>query len=260
MRVAVYQGPDPSMNAGTEDNLRAFDRAAAQAASQGADILVTPELGTTGYNIGPQILEVAQLPDGQIAHRVVDLCRRHGIAVVYGYPERNGDAIYNAVQVIDANGAPLAHHRKTHLFGDLDVAHFQPGANLVTQFSFDGLTCGLAVCYDVEFPEVARAHADAGTDVLLVPTGLMEPWDVVPRILLPARAYESQLYIAYANHCGNEEGLEYAGLSCVVAPDGSDLARAGRAEELILADVDAETLRASRDLNTHLGDRRRDLY
>ena len=114
--------------------------------------------------------------------------------------------------------------------------------------------------YDVEFPEVTRAHADAGTDLLLAPTGLMRPFEVVARILVPARAYESQMYLAYANRCGTEGELDYCGLSCVVGPDGADLARAGAGETLLVADVDPDVLAASRAINTHLGDRRADLY
>jgi len=93
-----------------------------------------------------------------------------------------------------------------------------------------------------------------------VPTALMQPFDIVARTIVPARAYENQVYLAYADRCGREGDLVYCGLSCVVAPDGSDVARAGRAEELLVADIDPRRLAESRQLNTHLRDRRPALY
>ena len=89
--------------------------------------------------------------------------------------------------------------------------------------------CGriaILICYDIEFPEVARAHAESGTDILFVPTGLMAPFEVVSNILVPARAYENQLYVAYVNRCDVEAELRYCGLSCAISPDGTALARA----------------------------------
>jgi predicted amidohydrolase len=77
---------------------------------------------------------------------------------------------------------------------------------------------------------------------------------------VPARAYESQLFVAYANRTGVEGEFVYCGASCVIAPDGTELARAGRGEELLLADVDPAVLTASRRVNTHLADRRPELY
>ena len=82
----------------------------------------------------------------------------------------------------------------------------------------------------------------------------------LPRPLVPARAYENQVYVAYANYCGHENGLEYCGLSCVAAPDGSDAARAGRKEELIICELDHGLLTTSRRTATYLADRRPQLY
>ncbi|MGV7591986.1 nitrilase-related carbon-nitrogen hydrolase, partial [Mycobacterium kansasii] len=76
------------------------------------------------------------------------------------------------------------------------------GDELPVTFPLGGLTCGLLICYDVEFPEAVRAHAEAGTDLLLIPTGLMEPFGRIAEQVVPVRAFESQLYIAYTNHCG----------------------------------------------------------
>jgi len=258
VRVAMYQGPEQSSD--VAGNLAAIEAAAQRAAAAGADLLVTPEMSVTGYNIGPLAHERAEPADGPIATRVAELARAQGLAIAYGFPERTAYGVHNTVQVIGAEGTVLAAYRKTHLFGELDHSLFVPGNDLVVQFPLGGLTFGLAICYDIEFPELARAHGDAGTDVLLAPTGLMAPFEVVSRILVPARAYENQLYAVYVNRCGVEADLTYCGLTCAVAPDGSDLVRGGLGEQLLVADLDPDTLAASRALNTHLFDRRGDLY
>ena len=159
-----------------------------------------------------------------------------------------------------AHEALLASYAKTHLYGDVDRDAFVPGDVGVVQFRLDGLVAGLLVCYDVEFPEAVRAHALAGTELLVVPTGLMDPYGHIGTVLVPARAYESQVFVAYANRTGAEGEFVYCGASCVIAPDGTELARAGRGEELLVADVDPAVLTASRRVNTHLADRRPELY
>ncbi|UCZ63122.1 carbon-nitrogen hydrolase family protein [Mycolicibacterium phocaicum] len=255
--VGMFQGPQES---GTvAENLKAIAAAARRAADAGCRILVTPEMSATGYNISTEIAARAESADGPIFQAVRNIARDNGIAVVYGYPEVAEGKPYNSVQVVDRDGAALANYRKTHLYG-FDRDFFTPGAQWVTQFELDGVTCGLLICYDIEFPENARAHADAGTQWLVVPTGLMEPWRFVATHIVPARAYESQLFLSYVNRTGFENGLEYCGLSCTIAPDTTELSRAGRTEDLLVTHIDPAAVAMSRAVNTHLGDRRRDLY
>ncbi|NWJ69658.1 hypothetical protein HX744_03595 [Pseudonocardia sp. ICBG1122] len=125
--------------------------------------------------------------------------------------------------------------------------------------TWNGWGLGLLVCYDVEFPETVRALALAGADAVLVPTANMLPYDHVPRVLVPARAWENQVYVAYANWCGTEGSLTYGGLSCVAGPAGA-VVRAGRDPELLVAELDRSALAVSRRANPYLADRRPDLY
>lgn len=258
VRAALYQGP--AQPGSIASNLNAIGRAARSAAAAGADILVTPELSSTGYNVGQRMIEFAQPSTGETCRRVCEMARGYGIAIVCGYPESDAGAVYNSTMVVGADGHSLAHYRKTHLYGDYERSVFAPGQDLVTQFDFKGVRCGVITCYDVEFPETVRAHADAGTQWLLVPTGLMRPFEHVALHIVPARAYESQVFITYVNRCGSEHGLEFCGLSCAIAPDGGEMVRAGAHEDLLIADIDTTVLDRSRAVNTHLSDRRRDLY
>lgn len=262
LRVGLFQGPLTSSGAvaAVDFNMAAIEAAARGAAIGGARILVTPEMSATGYNIGKLVPARAEAADGPLFEAVAEIARTVGIAVVYGYPEQCGGTIYNSVQVVDRDGRSLANYRKTHLFGALDRGIYTPGNTLVAGFDLDGIRCGLLICYDVEFPEAVRAHADAGTQWLIVPTGLMEPFGHIAQQLVPARAYESQLYVTYVNRCGGERDLTYCGRSCAIEPSGKELVRAGVGEELLVTDISAVVLARSRSLNTHLDDRRLDLY
>ncbi|MEU8706145.1 carbon-nitrogen hydrolase family protein [Streptomyces sp. NPDC048565] len=243
-----------------DDNLAALDQAAARAAAAGARLLVCPELFLTGYAIGDTVPALAQAADGPAAREVAGICERHGLAVHYGYPERAGDAVFNAAQLIGPDGTPLANYRKTHLFGGFEEKWFTPGELPVVQAELDGVRIGLLICYDVEFPENVRAHALAGTELLLVPTALMHPFPFVAEAVVPVRAFESQLYIAYANRVGKEGEFDFTGLSCLAGPDGTALARAGDGDELLVADADPGLLAASRAANPYLRDRLPALY
>ncbi|MEW2528714.1 carbon-nitrogen hydrolase family protein [Streptomyces sp. NPDC047071] len=258
MRTALLQssGRPGSVAA----NLKALDEAAARAAAAGARLLVTPEMFLTGYAIGDDVPRLAETADGEAADAVAETAVRHGLAIAYAYPERDGERVYNAVQLIGADGTRLANYRKTHLFGCFERDHFTPGEQPVVQAELDGVRIGLMICYDVEFPENVRAHALAGTDLLLVPTAQMHPFQFVAESVVPVRAFENQMYVAYVNRVGHEGEFEFVGLSTLAGPDGVARARAGRGEELVFADADPEFLAASREANPYLRDRRPGLY
>ncbi|WP_328559392.1 carbon-nitrogen hydrolase family protein [Streptomyces coelicoflavus] len=258
MRTALLQSS--GRPGSVAENLKVLDEAAGRAAAAGAALLVTSELFLTGYAIGDAVGALAEPADGDAADAVAEIAGRHGLAVAYGYPERDGERVFNSLQLVAADGTRPANYRKTHLFGCFERDQFTPGEQLVVQAELNGLTVGLMICYDVEFPENVRAHALAGTDLLLVPTAQMHPFQFVAECVVPVRAFENQMYVAYVNRVGHEGKFEFVGLSALAGPDGVARARAGRAEELILADVDPAFLAASREANPYLKDRRPGLY
>jgi predicted amidohydrolase len=260
MRVGIFQGPSGSGE--VDGNLDLLESVARDAARRGAALLVCPEMFLTGYAIGGDATRrLAEPADGPAAQRAAAIARRCGLALLFGYPERAPDGrVFNAALLLDRTGRRLANHRKAHLFGAADRGAFAAGETLTTIADLDGLKTGILICYDVEFPESARLLALAGVDLVAVPTALMAPYAFIPHGLVAARAYENQVFLAYANRCGREADLVYEGASCIVGPDGRDLARAGRGQELILADLDPAAQGASRRINTYLRDRRPDLY
>ncbi|WP_030867811.1 carbon-nitrogen hydrolase family protein [Streptomyces sp. NRRL S-37] len=258
MRTALLQSS--GRPGSVVENLKVLDEAAGRAAAAGAGLLVTSELFLTGYAIGDDLGRLAEPADGDAADAIAETATRHGLAIAYGYPERDGERVFNSVQLISAVGTRLANYRKTHLYGCFERDHFTPGERTVVQAELDGLTIGLMICYDVEFPENVRAHALAGTDLLLVPTAQLHPFQFVAESVVPVRAFENQMYIAYVNRVGQEGEFEFVGLSTLAAPDGIARARAGRTEELVVADADPVLLAASREDNPYLADRRPGLY
>ena len=257
LTLALWQCP---YAAHTPEALKRLDATAARARAQGAELLVCPEMSLTGYQIGAvAVASAAEPADGALAQAVATIAERHRIAIVYGYPEHNAEAKpYNAVQFIGADGERLANHRKTHLFGGIDRAQFSPGPQAPAVFAWNGWHLGLLICYDIEFPEPARSLALQGADAVLVPTANMIDFDEVQRVLLPARALENRVFVAYANACGQEGDTTYGGLSTVCAPMGEVLVQAGRDEQPMLCTLTRSALHNARS-TSQLPDRRNDL-
>jgi 5-aminopentanamidase len=259
-RVAAWQcRPGPLDVAG---NLRRLDEICATAAARQVEVLVTPEMFSSGYGLAPdQVAKLAEDPGGPTETAVGRIARRHRIAIVFGHPERaNGDGDcdnrpYNAATLVGPDGVVRGRHRKVHLFGDVDRALFSPSAERPAAFDFDGSRAGLLICYDVEFPEAVRRLAVDGARTVLVPTANMAGYEVVQQLLVPARACENGCGLVYANYCGADDLFEYNGLSVICGPGGEVLAQAGgQGEELIVADLPSESA------GTYLADRRADLY
>ncbi len=245
-------------------NVQRLRPAAAQAAQQGADMLVCPEMFVTGYAIGAD--QVATLAtDANAATNylsdIAEIARAHQIAIVVGYPERGADgALYNAAMWFDAEGQRVWNYRKTHRFGTLDREQFSAGK--IEQHAgsgqplptLKGWHIGLLICYDVEFPENTRRLALAGADLIVVPTANMAEFDFVATTLVPVRAYENQCFVAYANYCGPEATWTYGGLSTLAAADGTVSAQLGREPGMLVVQLQGAALQAARNTLSHVED------
>lgn len=258
LTLALWQTPHPASPA---EALQRLDTACSEARAQGAELLITPEMFCTGYAIGAErVAAMAEPADGPLAHAVAAIAQRHRITIVYGYPEQNADAKpFNAAQAIAPDGTRLMNCRKTHLFGDLDRAQFSAGDTVSQVFEHKGWRLGLLICYDVEFPEAVRSLALQGADAVLVPTANMVGFEEVQNLLVPARACENRLFVAYANACGSEGDTHYGGLSTVAGALGNTLAQTGREPGLLVVTLQRSALQAARQ-HSYLRDRRTDLY
>lgn len=235
--IALLQCAPAPLDAGA--NLELMARAGAAASAAGASLLCMPELFVTSYVVGPSLADHAEPLDGPSVRRACEIARANRLALVFGMAERDGDAIYNAAVAIDADGQVAGVYRKIHLFGPGEKAVFGPGTD-VTVVELGGRKVGLAVCYDIEFPEIARALVRAGAAMICVPTANMHPYVSVPTTLVRARALENGVPVIYANHCGSVGDLAFTGDSAIVAFDGTDRARAGtHGEALLICEADS---------------------
>lgn len=238
-------------------NLLELRAAARSAKSGGGEVLITPELFLTGYNIGDSIFELAKQ---DLLQMVQEIAREERIAVIVGLPEHEEGRFYNSVVFLDDSGEVLGRYRKTHLFGSLDRNSFARGQQLVSTVDYRGVRLAILICYDVEFPETVRAAAMAGAHAVIVPTAQMAPFEFIAEQVVRVRAWENQIYIAYLNHDGAEGDLTYVGRSSIVAPSAEVLDSIVHGKGLLTAVVDTEIVDEARLRNPYLDDRRPDLY
>ncbi|WP_156459941.1 carbon-nitrogen hydrolase family protein [Mesorhizobium sp. Root157] len=256
MRLAVYQ-----MEAKAGDvaaNLASIESAVRKAATQGANLLVAPELALPGYGAGPAMAELAEAPDGASWRRLAVVSGETGVAILAGFAERAGATVYNSALFVDGDKPPVV-YRKSHLYGPYERGLFDAERPSARILEHAGMRFGMLICYDVEFPENVRRLAKAGAQVVLVPTALpaSDHADFIARKMIPVRAFENQLFVAYVNHCGADARFAYAGLSGIAAPDGTLLAAAGgTGEDLQIADLDPAAFQQAAEQNPYLADLR----
>jgi predicted amidohydrolase len=253
MKIAIYQpvlgGFEPAKR------LERLAAALADPAARGADLLVCPELFMSGYAVGDALHRFAEPADGPFAAAVARLAKANGTAILYGYPERDGQRVYNSAICFGSQGERLANHRKLVLPPGFEAEFFERGEAL-TFFTLGGIKFGLLVCYDAEFPEVVRAVALAGAEVIIAPTALKDIWKSVATRMMPTRAFENGVYFAYVNHAGSEGEVTYFGGSCITGPDGEDLVRAGSGEQVLAAEIDPAAVAAAQKRLPYLEDRK----
>ncbi len=248
-----------------DGNLKAIARLAEGLA---ADLLVLPELASTGYFFTrkEELLEMAESPEhGAFCSWMRETSASRGMVVVGGFAERDaGDRLYNAALVAFPDGTHAV-YRKSHLFYKERLV-FEPGDSGLFVREWNGFRVGTMICYDWRFPEAARTLALRGADIIAHPSNLVAAaslWGPVMR----TRAIENKVIIATANRFGDEahdgETLRFTGQSQIVSYNGSILTGAGAEEEgVIRARVDPEATRGKsfNPFNDIMADRRPELY
>ena len=203
--------------------------------SAGTDLAVFPELFLSGYTTRG-VNEVALDLEGPEVTRMANLARENDTAVIFGLHERVSDGVANSAVCLDRRGNLSGTYRKTHLFGE-ERGAFVAGDELRI-FDLDGIGPGLMICFDVEFPEVARALATAGANLLVTISANMVPFGHDHEVFATARALENGLPHLYVNQVGEGETFEFAGGTRVVSADGERLAEAGASEDVIAVSLD----------------------
>jgi omega-amidase len=239
------------------------------ATQQGAELIVLPEMFTTPYDQS-LFAEYAETEQGEIVAFLAATARRNRCMLVGGsIPERQGERLYNTAFVFDPNGKVIARHRKVHLF-DIAVPggiSFQESAVLTagdqaTVFPSEFGPVGLAICYDLRFPEFFRLMVDAGAQMVVLPAAFnMTTGPAHWETLLRTRAIDNQVYIIGASPARNEKaGYVAYGHSMAVDPWGVLLWQAGSEEAIGVVELDAQRLLEVREQLPLPKQRRIDLY
>ncbi|WP_375569772.1 nitrilase-related carbon-nitrogen hydrolase [Seohaeicola saemankumensis] len=239
LTIALFQAP-PAFRS-VEEALADLDTAFERAAAAGADMLVTPELYFCGYGSANAVRTNAQVQGSSSLRAAGDLAARYGVGLVLGYPERSGCALHNSAAVFDRGGQLIGNYRKVALPNDFERDCFTPGIGPET-FDFEGIRCSVLICYDIEFPELARRAAQMGAELLLVPTALRAKWRFVSDAIVPSRAYENAMFIGYCDFAADRTTPQFSGTSSICGPDGQHLCRATGPEDMVLATIDTNAV------------------
>ena len=242
MLVAVAQ-IEPQL-AEKERNLAACVARMEEAATAGAELLVLPECAIPGYmfDSADEALPFAEEIPGPTTEALERECRRLGLHVVCGLLERDGDSLRNTAVLVGPDGL-IGTYRKTHL-PFLGVDRFVTPGDALPVFETPLGRIGIEICYDLRFPEVTRALALKGADMVAHPTNFPMAAKIQTELITVARAAENRIYLLTANRVGKERWGEFCGWSQIVDPFGKRLAEAGEREEaLLIGEVDVEKAR-----------------
>jgi predicted amidohydrolase len=204
-----------------EDNLVTMSETISKIASQQkVDLIVFPELITSGYELGVRFTELAQRIPGPTVNLMAQRANEHGVYIAFGMvsKERVESVLYNSAVMVGPDGELLDVYNKVHLRGEERMA-FREGFKLPIIPTEVG-NIGLMIGYDLAFPEVARSLALDGAEILCVVANWeaanIDEWKTYVR----ARAYENSVFVAAANRIGEDVTLNFGGESMVVGPRG----------------------------------------
>lgn len=279
MREVVVAATQMACSWDLDANVDRAERLVRQATDGGAQIVLLQELFETPYfclEETPRHFALARPRDGHpVIERMRGLARELGVVLPVSYFERAGQAHYNALALVDADGSVIGHYRKSHIPdgpGYEEKYYFNPGDTgfLVRDTRYGRL--GVAICWDQWFPEAARSMALQGAEILFYPTAIgSEPQDASIdsrdhwQRCMQGHAAANLMPVVASNRIGVEEGgscrLTFYGSSFITDGTGGLLAQAGRSEEAVVtATLDLDALAVQRTAWGVFRDRRPDLY
>ena len=245
--------------------LRACDEVAG-----GADLLVFPELADVGYvrerdrSFGAQYLSAAEPVPGPMTEALGEAARRYGVHIVAGVAERHPSisaTAFNSAVLIGPSGRVVGVQRKLHLAGE--ERHYFVAGREINVFDTELGRLAMSICYDNYFPEVARAAALRGAEILCGVFNIPDRADWRDRLaaLASVRAYENMNHVVFVNRVGTDAGVPYGGESAIASPPGRVVARGPCLEEAIVtATLRAGAIAEERAWRPVFADRRPEVY
>ncbi|MFP4528250.1 MAG: nitrilase-related carbon-nitrogen hydrolase [Candidatus Kapaibacterium sp.] len=232
-----------------------------------SDIIIFPELATTGYFFQnrSETEKYAEPFGGETTAHFQKIAKERDKIIALGFPEIDGEKLYNSAAILFPDESASRAYRKTHLFYKERFC-FDAGDRgfFNIYYAPRDINIGTMICYDWRFPEAARALALNGADLIICPSNLVtDVWHLV----MPARALENKVYLAVANRIGREssggEELFFNGKSAIYGYNGQPMAIAGPEEEIVLsAEIDPAATRDKKfnEFNDLFSDRRPEMY
>ncbi len=214
----------PTLGEPEENLVKMSDFVSTIASQQRVDLIIFPELATSGYELGVRFTEIAQRVPGPTINLMAQRANEHGVYIAFGMvtKEKVESVLYNSAVLVGPDGELVDTYNKIHLRGEERMA-FREGFRIPV-FETELGTIGLMLGWDLAFPEVARSLALDGAEVLCVMANWestnIEEW----KTYLKARAYENALFVAGANRVGEDVTLTFGGESMVVGPRGQSYA------------------------------------
>jgi omega-amidase len=228
------------------------------AADCGAKLICFPEQFATGWDPKPQ--KNIQDTYGSIIVTLQKYAKEYRIGIIGSFREDYDPLPKNTAIVINRHGRILAKYAKMHLFS-MNHEHEgnSPGTDLGI-FSFDSLSCGIAICYDLRFPELFRIYAQKGVHAVFVPSAWPQSRIRHWELFIRARAAENQMYVLGVNTTGKTPIDQYSGASMTADPQGTIISRANEAEQLLFSDIDPGEVERMRNAFPIEKDRKDKLY
>jgi omega-amidase len=231
-----------------------------RASEENPDVIVLPELWTTGYDL-TNLKDIADEDASEAYAYFTDLAKKHHSHIVGGsVANKTKTGIENTMLVFDKSGEQAGKYSKLHLFQLMDEHLYLSAGTGKGLFTLDSHKFAGLICYDIRFPEWVRTHALQGVEAIFVvaewPIQRLEHW----RALLIARAIENQCFVIACNRSGSDPNNTFAGHSMVIGPWGDVIAEAGEGQEILTAEIDLDQVRDARGKIPIFADRRPELY
>jgi omega-amidase len=243
----------------TNENLERVRQWTAEASEAGSQLVVFPELWSTGYDLENWPRHAARLGEGMFG-QLSELAAEFKISIAGSILEVNAGKCYNTLALYDADGRQQAVYRKLHLFRLMDEEKWlAPGENSVMVNASWGKT-GLAICYDLRFTELFRKYALNGAKLVLLPAEWPSRRTAHWQTLMRARAIENQMFVVAVNRVGESKGEHFGGMSAIIDPWGEAVVEGDDTVQLLHAEIDMTLVDDVRQRIPVFEDRRPDVY
>lgn len=242
-----------------EQNLNKVRAMTAEARRRGSDLVVFPELWSTGYDL-EQVQEYATPIDRGLFAETANLAREHEIHILGSLLEDSAQGFRNTATLFSPEGQLLAQYSKVHLFRPMEEDVYLVAGEEARVFAFPWGKSALAICYDLRFPELFRKYALGGAKVVFLVAEWPWPRLVHWQTLLKARAIENQVFVVACNRVGESGEWSFFGHSGIYDPSGELLAGAAEDEILVTSSLDLDMVDSVRQSMTVFEDRKDDVY